>query len=36
MSIAGSEKGTYILIMKAEETAQIVIGKLGVLNVESG
>ncbi len=31
-----SNKGTYILIMKAETTAQIVIGKLGVLNVQSG
>ncbi len=36
MSISETKKGTYILIMKAEVTTQIVIGKLGLLNVEPG
>ena len=36
MSIAGSNKGTYILIMEAQTAAQVVIGKLGMMNVEPG
>jgi len=36
MSMTGSEKGTYILIMKAEKTTSIMIGKLGMLNIQPG
>ena len=36
MSIAGSKKGTYILIMKAEASTPVMIGKLGILNVLPG
>ena len=36
MSIAGSDKGTYILLMKADVKMPVVIGKLGVLNIQHG